>query len=179
MAEGLGPREGPQGGYFCGWSRMLGLQVSLHAPTVVKGQAEHTGGDGAGPGLLCSTSSPSHRGCRAFRRNSTCTPGLPGDMQVYLPMWEHRVNLARLLVGFITCKGLYSTGLHLHSDCRAHECGRQASRFPWRGCSAAPPTPTAPAFSAVAFVCIWVFTVCLKPVPCARVTVYEVPIVAL
>ena len=31
----------------------------------------------------------------------------------------------------------------------------------------------------VAFVCTWAFSVCLKPVPCARVTVYEVTAVAL
>lgn len=135
MAEGSGPREGPQDGYFCGWSRTLGFQFSLHVPMVVEVQAEHAGGDGVGPGLLCSTSSSSRHVCRAFRRNSTCRPGLPGDTKVYLPMWEHRINLDCLLVGFITCKGLYSTGLHLHSDCRACECGRQATRFPWKGCS--------------------------------------------
>ena len=35
---------------------------------------------------------------RACRRNSTCGPGLPGDGKVYLPRWEDRTKLDRLLV---------------------------------------------------------------------------------
>ena len=117
----------------------------MEQDTRVSGQLTCThGGGGTGqtrrwrrgwPRAAVFTSSPSHHICRAFRRNSTCRPGPPGDMKVYLPTWEHRINLDHLLVGFITCKGLYSTALHLQSDCRAHECGRQASHFPWKGCS--------------------------------------------
>lgn len=103
----------------------------------------------------------SHHACRAFRRNSTRGPGLPGDMKVYLPTWEHRINLDRLLIGFITCKGLYRTGLHLHSARPTSVASRPAA-FSGKGALSAnyPPTSSSVAGTGSG-ICVHLGVLCM------------------